>query len=195
MCTRSRQERDTERRSRSEPRPRRLFEGAPAQTRPAPARGPYRTIRAVFRPTRSKRPPACRTARHRGNRCDGLRPASIMAPSTPSGLAINAVDVSSRSDKQMAECSGGSVIARPASGFSDPRTVGFAERKAAAAIADADRVYEPGGRSAYHFAFSVELRTPCTTDWDIRKVRAMAAGLTPALNDARMRFAVPSGML
>ncbi len=74
-----------------------------------------------------------------------IRPASIMAPSTPSGLAINAVDVSSRSDKQMAECSGGSVIARPASGFSDPRTVGFAERKAAAAIADADRVNEPGG--------------------------------------------------
>src|SRR6266480_7109448 len=91
--------------------------------------------------------------------------------------------------------SGGSVIARPASGFSDPRAVGLAERMIAAAIADADRVDEPGGRSAYHFGFSVELRTRCTTDWDIRKVRAMAAGLTPALNDARMRFAVPSGIL
>src|SRR5262249_12853269 len=50
-------------------------------------------------------------------------------------------------------------------------------------------------RSAYRFGFSVELRRRCTTDWDIRKVRAMAAGLTPALNDARMRFAVPSGIL
>jgi hypothetical protein len=53
----------------------------------------------------------------------------------------------------------------------------------------------PAPRSANHFNFSVELRTRCTTDRDIRKVRAMAAGLTPAFNDARMRFAVPSGIL
>jgi hypothetical protein len=47
---------------------------------------------------------------------------------------------------------------------------------------------------AYHFGFSGELRTRFTTDRDIRKVRAMSAALTPALSDARMRFAVPSGI-
>jgi len=52
-----------------------------------------------------------------------------------------------------------------------------------------------GRRSAYHFGFSDELTMRFTRDWDIRKVRAMAAGLTPALNDARMRFAVPAGIL
>ena len=40
-------------------------------------------------------------------------------PSTPSRLAINAADLSSRSDERMTKCSGGSVIAHPASGFSD----------------------------------------------------------------------------
>jgi hypothetical protein len=40
-------------------------------------------------------------------------------PSTPSRLAINAADLSSRSGERMAECSGGSVIAHPASRFSD----------------------------------------------------------------------------
>ena len=46
-------------------------------------------------------------------------------------------------------------------------------------------------RLAYHFG---ELRTRFTTDRDIRKARAMSATFTPALNDARMRFAVPSGI-
>src|SRR6266851_9103372 len=49
-------------------------------------------------------------------------------------------------------------------------------------------------RSAYRFGFSVEFRRRFTKDWGIRNVRAMAAGLTPALNDARMRFAFPSGI-
>src|SRR5215471_12228293 len=48
-------------------------------------------------------------------------------------------------------------------------------------------------RVPYRFGFSVALRMRFTKDWDIRNVRAMAAGLTPARNDARMRFAVPSG--
>ena len=47
---------------------------------------------------------------------------------------------------------------------------------------------------AYYFGFSGELRTRFTTDRDIRKVRAMSAALTPALYDARIRFAVPSGI-
>ena len=42
-----------------------------------------------------------------------------LQPSTPSRLAINAADLSSRSGERMAECGGGSVIAHPASGFSD----------------------------------------------------------------------------
>ena len=46
-------------------------------------------------------------------------------------------------------------------------------------------------RLAYHFG---EPRTRFTTDRDIRKARAMSATFTPALNDARMRFAVPSGI-
>jgi hypothetical protein len=48
--------------------------------------------------------------------------------------------------------------------------------------------------SAYHFGLSAKFRTRLTTDRDIRKVRAMSAALTPALNDARIRFAVPSGI-
>jgi hypothetical protein len=47
---------------------------------------------------------------------------------------------------------------------------------------------------AYRFGFSVELRTRFTKDWDILNVRAMAAGSIPALNDARIRFALPSGI-
>jgi hypothetical protein len=49
-------------------------------------------------------------------------------------------------------------------------------------------------RLAYHLSFSGELRTRFTTDRDIREVRAMSEAFTPALNDARMRFAVPSGI-
>jgi hypothetical protein len=37
---------------------------------------------------------------------------------------------------------------------------------------------------AYRFGFSVALRMRFTKDWDIRNVRAMVAGLTPARNDA-----------
>jgi hypothetical protein len=48
-----------------------------------------------------------------------------------------------------------------------------------------------GQRLAYYFA---DLRTRFTSDRGIRKVRAMSATFTPALNDARMRFAVPSGI-
>jgi hypothetical protein len=48
--------------------------------------------------------------------------------------------------------------------------------------------------SAYHFGLSGKFRTRFTMDRDIRKVRAMSAAVTPALNDARMRFAVPSGI-
>src|SRR5580704_13805789 len=47
--------------------------------------------------------------------------------------------------------------------------------------------------TTYRLGFSVALRMRSTKDWDIRNVRAMAAGLTPARNDARIRFAVPSG--
>jgi hypothetical protein len=49
-------------------------------------------------------------------------------------------------------------------------------------------------RLAYRFGFSVEFRTRLTKDWDILNVRAMAIGLIPARNDARMRFAFPSGI-
>ena len=49
-------------------------------------------------------------------------------------------------------------------------------------------------RLAYRFGFSVEFRTRLTKDCDILNVRAMAIGLTPARNDARMRFAFPSGI-
>jgi putative transposase len=45
--------------------------------------------------------------------------------STPSRLAINAADLSGRSDERMAECSGGSVIAYPALGFSDRVTTPY----------------------------------------------------------------------
>ena len=48
-----------------------------------------------------------------------------------------------------------------------------------------------GADLRYHFG---EPRTRFTTDRDIRKARAMSATFTPALNDARMRFAVPSGI-
>jgi hypothetical protein len=46
---------------------------------------------------------------------------------------------------------------------------------------------------AYPFGFSAELRTRRTSDWDIREVRAIAAGLRPALNEAWMRFTFPAG--
>ena len=49
-------------------------------------------------------------------------------------------------------------------------------------------------RSAYRFGFSVKFRTWLTKDWDILNVRAMATGLIPARNVARMRFAFPSGI-
>ena len=49
-------------------------------------------------------------------------------------------------------------------------------------------------RLTYHFGFSGELRMRLTADRDIRKVRAISAAFPPALNDARMRFAVPSGI-
>jgi hypothetical protein len=49
-------------------------------------------------------------------------------------------------------------------------------------------------RLSYRFGFSVEFRTRLTKDWDILNVRAMATGLMPARNDARMRFAFPSGI-
>jgi hypothetical protein len=49
-------------------------------------------------------------------------------------------------------------------------------------------------RLAYRIGFSVEFRTRLTKDWDILNVRAMATGLIPARNDARMRFAFPSGI-
>ena len=49
-------------------------------------------------------------------------------------------------------------------------------------------------RLAYRIGFSVEFRTRRTKDWDILNVRAMATGLIPARNDARMRFAFPSGI-
>ena len=51
-----------------------------------------------------------------------------------------------------------------------------------------------GGEPAYRFGFSVELKTRFIKDWEILNVRAMAAGLIPALNDARMRFSLPSGI-
>src|SRR5215831_11009679 len=69
-------------------------------------------------------------------------------------------------------------------------------RRAVSLSACADRRHGGlccGQRLAYHLGFSGELRTRFTTDRDIRKVRAMSAAFTPALNDARMRFAVPSG--
>jgi hypothetical protein len=53
---------------------------------------------------------------------------------------------------------------------------------------------EPARESLYRFGFSTELKTRFTKDWDILNVRAMAAGLIPAVNDARMRFALPSGI-
>jgi hypothetical protein len=60
-------------------------------------------------------------------------------------------------------------------------------------LSDENNVYVR--RPVYRFGFAAEeLRTRFTKDWDIRNVRAMAAGLTPAMNDARMRFAFPSGI-
>lgn len=44
------------------------------------------------------------------------------------------------------------------------------------------------------FGFSVELKTRFTKDRESLNVRAMVAGLIPALNDARIRFALPSGI-
>jgi hypothetical protein len=51
-----------------------------------------------------------------------------------------------------------------------------------------------GKQTGYLFGFSAELKTRFTKDWDILNVRAMEAGLIPALNDARIRFALPSGI-
>lgn len=47
-------------------------------------------------------------------------------------------------------------------------------------------------RRLYGLVF--DRRTRRTTDKDIPKVRAIAAGLSPALNDARIRFTWPSGI-
>jgi hypothetical protein len=47
---------------------------------------------------------------------------------------------------------------------------------------------------ADHLGFSTELKMRFTKALDILNVRAMVAGLIPALNDARMRFALPSGI-
>ena len=44
---------------------------------------------------------------------------NTLQPSTPSRLAIDPADLPSRAGERMAECSRGSVIARPASGFLD----------------------------------------------------------------------------
>jgi hypothetical protein len=46
----------------------------------------------------------------------------------------------------------------------------------------------------YRSGASPALKTRFTRDRDILNVRAMAAGFMPALNDARMRFALPSGI-
>jgi hypothetical protein len=60
-------------------------------------------------------------------------------------------------------------------------------------LADENSVYQR--LPVYRFGFcEEELRTRFTKDWDIRNMRAMAVGLTPAMNDARMRFAFPSGI-
>ena len=45
------------------------------------------------------------------------RRSQHLQPSTPSRLAVDTADLPSRGDERMAECSRGSVIARPASGF------------------------------------------------------------------------------
>jgi hypothetical protein len=50
------------------------------------------------------------------------------------------------------------------------------------------------GEVSYRLGFAVELMMRFTRDWEIPNVRAMAAGLSPAPNDARMRFAFPSGI-
>ncbi len=47
---------------------------------------------------------------------------------------------------------------------------------------------------SYRSGVSPALKTRFTRDRDILNVRAMAAGFMPALNDARMRFALPSGI-
>jgi len=59
-----------------------------------------------------------------GSICSALPQHACCGPqhlqsSTPSRLAINAADLSSRSGGRMAECGGDSVIAHPASGFSE----------------------------------------------------------------------------
>src|SRR5262249_47310454 len=46
--------------------------------------------------------------------------------------------------------------------------------------------------SGYRVGFAVASSTRFTTAWGIRSVRAMAAGLIPARNDARMRFSFAS---
>src|SRR5690348_13618523 len=78
-----------------------------------------------------------------------------------------------------------------------PSWDGMLERESSLALgarrSTAQRLY-CSQRLAYHLGFSGELRTRFITDRDIRKVRAMSEAFTPALNDARMRFAVPSGI-
>ena len=54
------------------------------------------------------------------NRGDRFEPVVLPAEAQwAPAFAINAADLSSRSNERMAECGGGSVIAHPASGFSD----------------------------------------------------------------------------
>src|ERR1051325_3769684 len=51
------------------------------------------------------------------------------------------------------------------------------------------------GRERYFFGFCAPFRMRFTKDWGIRKFRAMAARFSPALKDARTRFAFASGIL
>jgi len=81
---------------------------------------------------------------------------------------------------------------RSAGGRDAPTTPSAGSRTSEPRHADSGR--PPASPSAYRFGLSFELKTRFTKDWDILNVRAMAAGLTPALNDARMRFALPSGI-
>src|SRR3954470_22651273 len=52
----------------------------------------------------------------------------------------------------------------------------------------------PNDGRPYRFGFSAPLRMRLTQDCGIRKFRAIAAGFSPALKEARIRFAFASGM-
>lgn len=61
-------------------------------------------------------------------------------------------------------------------------------------------VITPRSANRVNFCFvaihrlAFDCRTRRTSEREIPNVRAIAAGATPALNDARMRFALPSGI-